>query len=186
MDSKLKILVLVENNFNDIELTSTLSVLKAADVVEQITYFSPEIYQAQGQFGITQLNDVEQMVVFDQYDAIFIPGGRGAQTLRKDKISLQIVKYFYNSNKYVFAICDAPNVLMEAKILKSECTYSSYPSEWSLSTRGANRSNEMTSVDGKLITGKNAFAAPLLGLRIIKELYGEELEQATYLRINGD
>ncbi|MHA3786359.1 DJ-1/PfpI family protein [Mycoplasma sp. Z244C] len=183
---KLKLLVITEDKFNDIELTSTLSVLKAADVIETVTFYAPEIASATGQFGFAHIDDIKHEFNINDYNAIFIPGGRGCQTLRNNPTSLAVVKQFYEANKYIFAICDAPNVLMEAKILPPHIHYSSYPSEWSLPTRGANRSDEQTTCDGKIITGKNAFAAPELGLRIIHKLFSEELSLKTYIKINGD
>ncbi|MFV8469272.1 DJ-1/PfpI family protein [Mycoplasma sp. MV126] len=183
---KLKLLVIIEDKFNDVELTSTLSVLKAADVIESITYYAPEISSATGQFDLAHVDNIVHQYNLEDYNAIFIPGGKGCQTLRNNPTSLDIIKEFYQANKYLFAICDAPNVLMEAKILPPYIHYSSYPSQWSLPTRGSNRSDEMTSCDGKIITGKNAFAAPELGLRIIHELFSEELSLRTYIKINGD
>ncbi|MFV8459505.1 DJ-1/PfpI family protein [Mycoplasma sp. CR] len=182
---KLKLLVIVEDHFNDIELTSTLSVLKAANVIESITYYAPEITFASGQFNITHIDNIVNKYHLDDYNAIFIPGGRGCQTLRNNQKSLAVIKEFYNAQKFIFAICDAPNVLMEAKIIPDHITYSSYPSQWSLPTRGINRSQDKTSCDGNIITGKNALSAPDLGFRIISEIFGTLLAEETFAKING-
>ncbi|SJZ58066.1 DJ-1/PfpI family protein [Mycoplasmopsis verecunda] len=182
---KLKLLVVLENNFNDIELNSTLSVLLASGQVERYDYFIPKNNVATGQFGVVNIISHKKDINLNDYNAIFIPGGRGAQELRQDTETLNLIKSFYDADKYVFAICDAPNTLMEAKVVPNAVVYSSYPSQWSIPTRGLNRSKELTSVNRKYITGKNALAATDLGFRIIKELYGQDKMVELYNKING-
>ncbi|MEI6940467.1 hypothetical protein [Mycoplasmopsis bovis] len=44
----MKLLVLVHNHFNDMELVSVLSVLKRSEKVEEIAYFNPHYDKANG------------------------------------------------------------------------------------------------------------------------------------------
>nr|WP_307938658.1 DJ-1/PfpI family protein [Mycoplasmopsis bovis] len=83
----MKLLVLVHNHFNDMELVSVLSVLKRSEKVEEIAYFNPHYDKANGQHGIVDLNLVTKINVSD-YDAVFVPGGAGAKELREDSDSL--------------------------------------------------------------------------------------------------
>ncbi|MHA4842948.1 DJ-1/PfpI family protein [Flavitalea antarctica] len=53
-------------------------------------------------------------VVPDDYRAILIPGGRAPEYLRNDPRVISITKEFYNSGKYVFAICHGVQVLLTA------------------------------------------------------------------------
>ncbi|WP_027120446.1 DJ-1/PfpI family protein [Mycoplasmopsis lipofaciens] len=165
----MKILVLVHNNFNDIELTTTISCLQKTEKITKITYFNPKYKEAKGQYNIVELK-LENDFNINEYDAIFIPGGKGAKELRNDKNSLTIINQFVKQNKFVLAICDAPNVLFENSIIKNE-NYSSFPI-YNLKC-GLNRNNNMVSVDSKFITAKCAASAMEFGLEIVKIFFGE-------------
>ncbi|EIN14927.1 Hypothetical protein MAGb_5440 [Mycoplasmopsis agalactiae 14628] len=170
----MKLLVIVHNRFNDMELVSVLSVLKRSKQIEEITYFNPSYKSATGQHNIVTL-DLVNKIDESYYDAIFIPGGAGAKELREDKESLEIIKNFRKLNKYVFAICDAPNALYENGIITESEVYSSFPIENIDITCSKNRSDNLVSQSNKLFTGKAAAAGTELGLLIIKSLYGSQL-----------
>ncbi len=62
---------------------------------------------------------MESQISFDDadpadYHAVLIPGGRAPEYLRNDARVISIVKEFYNSGKYVFAICHGVQVLLTA------------------------------------------------------------------------
>ncbi|WP_406617232.1 DJ-1/PfpI family protein [Mycoplasmopsis adleri] len=168
----MKLLVLVHENFNDMELTTVLSVLNKSKEFETVVYFNPNLKIATGQHGVVTLNLVND-VNYDDFDAIFIPGGQGAKLLRNDPTSIEIIKRFKEKNKYIFAICDAPNVLYENGIIDNQIVYSSYPIPNIEHSSGALRSKAFACVQGKMFTGKCPAAALTLGLAIIKILFGE-------------
>jgi protease I len=65
---------------------------------------------------------IESNVSFDEvdtddYHAVLIPGGRAPEFLRNDPKVIKIVKGFYNSNKYVFAICHGVQILVTAGLV---------------------------------------------------------------------
>src|ERR671920_709176 len=53
----------------------------------------------------------------DDYHSLVIPGGRAPEFLRNDPRVISIVKAFYNSNKYIFAICHGVQVLLTADLV---------------------------------------------------------------------
>jgi protease I len=62
---------------------------------------------------------VESDISFDDvdtsdYKAVLCPGGRAPEYLRNDPRVIRIVKEFYNSGKYVFAICHGVQILLTA------------------------------------------------------------------------
>ncbi len=62
---------------------------------------------------------MESQVSFDDadpanYHAVLIPGGRAPEYLRNDVRVINLVKEFYDSGKYVFAICHGVQVLLTA------------------------------------------------------------------------
>jgi protease I len=65
---------------------------------------------------------VESHISFDEVDtedyrAILFPGGRAPEYLRNDPRVISITKEFYNSGKYVFAICHGVQILVTAGLV---------------------------------------------------------------------
>lgn len=54
----------------------------------------------------------------DDYDGLYIAGGRSAEYIRLNKRVLEIVQHFFEKNKPVAAICHGIQVLTAAKVLK--------------------------------------------------------------------
>ena len=62
----------------------------------------------------------------DSYDALVLPGGRGPEYLRTNPAVVSMVKYFFETNKPVAAICHAAQLLAGAGVLRNR-TCSAYP-----------------------------------------------------------
>ena len=65
---------------------------------------------------------VESQISFDDvdtadYHAVLFPGGRAPEYLRNDTRVISIAKEFYNSGKYVFAICHGVQILLTAGLV---------------------------------------------------------------------
>ncbi|MGL5436432.1 MAG: DJ-1/PfpI family protein [Lachnospiraceae bacterium] len=65
-----------------------------------------------------ELNASFQYLRLEQYDGLFITGGRAPEYLRLDERVLDIVRYFMNGNKPVAAICHGVQILTAAGVLK--------------------------------------------------------------------
>ncbi|MBZ4195523.1 DJ-1/PfpI family protein [Mycoplasma tauri] len=181
----MKLLVLVHNRFNDTELASVLSTFEKSGEFDEFTFYNPNYIKAQGQHGIINLS-LENDFDFKSFDAIFIPGGAGAKELRNDKISLELIKKFKNDNKYIFAICDAPNVLYENGIIDDNMPYSSFPIESIDSNSGKLRNEELATCHEKIFTGKSAASSITFALLIIKKLFGDYKYETLKKALFGD
>jgi protease I len=65
---------------------------------------------------------VESQISFGEVDtadyrAVLFPGGRAPEYLRNDPGVIRITKEFYNSGKYVFAICHGVQILVTAGLV---------------------------------------------------------------------
>ncbi|MFV9451727.1 DJ-1/PfpI family protein [Mycoplasma sp. 4463] len=178
----MKLLVIIEDKFNDIELNTTLSVLVASGKLESITYYSPNLKEASGQFNIVKITNIVNSVNLNEFDLMFVPGGRGCQTLRQNQQSLELINKFFNDlNKPLAAICDAPNVLAEFNIIKDQ-KYVSFFSEWSkpfwkdgkIINFNNWKQSPFTNIDRNLITASNATASLDFGFAILEYFYGED------------
>lgn len=187
----MKLLVILYSDFNDMELVTTLSVIEKAQQNVHFEYINPpsnkdgKSFTAVGQHGIVEklIYSDGGDVQIDEYDAVFIPGGKQAKILRQDLAGQELIKKFYDAKKYVFAICDAPNALKDSQIIQEQ-NYSSYPID--RLKAGVNRNDKLATVDGKLITGKSPYSAYWFGLTIVKTLFGEKIASQVDLALHGN
>ena len=54
----------------------------------------------------------------EEYDMLFLPGGKAPSKVRKEAAVLQIVRHFMEKNKPVAAICHGPQILIRAGVVK--------------------------------------------------------------------
>jgi len=103
---------------------------------------------------------VESEISFDDvntedYEAVLIPGGRAPEYLRNDATVIKIVKAFWESNKYIFAICHGVQILVTAGLVdqKKIACYEHVKFEVE-SCGGIYVANDEAVKDGKIVTGK--------------------------------
>ncbi|WP_036453026.1 DJ-1/PfpI family protein [Mycoplasma buteonis] len=182
----MKLLVIIEPKFNDVELTTVLSCLRKASPDLQIDYFHPEQREVSGQYDIVKVDNLVNEINLEEYHAVFVPGGQGAQTLRQNKVSLEIIQKANMLHKYIFAICDAPNVLREANILDDKTPFSAYPSDWAKDLQGKYYlSNYVIHSTKNIYTARCADASMKLGLKMVSVLLGKDAFKNAYCGMTG-
>lgn len=182
----MKLLVLTISLYQDIELINFIGVLNASGKLEKVDYWNPDgesIVYGSNQIG--QIKTKIDEVNVGNYDAIFIPGGKSCINLRTNSLALDLIKEFINLDKYIFAICDAPNALVDAKLLLDK-KYVSYPIE-NIDKVSTNlrQKDKKVFVDGKYITGDSPYATIDFALEVIEQIYGQEIKKETFKKING-
>lgn len=168
-----KLLVILLDKFQDIELTTFISLIKKANVFGQIEFFNPENKLVTGQFGVVQIEGQNHWKA-DDFDAIFIPGGFAAQLFRKCEKSTELVREFFLKNKFVFAICDAPNAIFELNLAKNY-KFSSYPNE--KNSKIELRQEALVTVDKNYISARNAASSAEFAFKVIENLDSKELAE---------
>ena len=103
---------------------------------------------------------VESQISFDEvapedYRAVLIPGGRAPEYLRNDPRVISITKEFYNSGKYVFAICHGVQILVTAGLVNKRkiACYEHVKFEVE-SCGGLYVTPDEAVKDGRIVTGK--------------------------------
>ena len=72
-----------------------------------------------GEHGaVVKIDKAVRDVSASDFDALFIPGGYSPDKLRIDPDAVRFAKDFMNTNKPVFAICHAAQLLITAQVLK--------------------------------------------------------------------
>ncbi|MBN4084109.1 MULTISPECIES: DJ-1/PfpI family protein [unclassified Mycoplasma] len=182
----MKLLVILEDNFNDLELVTPITIWSRSNKFEKIDYFNPVLKSANGQLNLAKIDNILNEVDFKDYDAIFIPGGKGAQVLRKNFKSHELINKFVKNQKLVWAICDAPNALKENDLIPENTKFTSFPSEWSKLFR-YNKDYEDTDVvvSNNFITGSSAMTAEKLAYKVLEEIFDKQTAIDTYKSIIG-
>ncbi len=170
----MKILALILEGYQDIELSGVIGTINSSGELKKITYFNPN--NKTNVFGSNKIGSIKTTSIYNvnDYDAIFIPGGKSAIELRTNTKALDVIKDFIVNDKFIISLCDAPNALCETKLIKDQ-KYTSYPILGIENSACKNRSaNAITMVDGKFITGRGPSASIELGLKVIKIMISKE------------
>lgn len=90
----------------------------------------------------------------EEYDLLYLPGGKAPATLRKDENVLSAVRNYAATGKPIAAICHGPQILAAAGVIKG-CRISAWPEvEEEVEKVGATYVRAETLVDGQFITGR--------------------------------
>jgi protease I len=169
-----KVAILVEDGFEQIELTSPKMALEEAGATTHI--ISPKRDKVKG-WKHTEWGDefpvdvaIEQANA-DDYDALLLPGGvMNPDKLRTNKRAIQFVRTFFEQGKPVAAICHGPWVLVEANVVKGRklTSYSSIQTD--LKNAGANWVDQDVVVDQGLVTSRNPDDLPAFNRKLVEEV----------------
>lgn len=181
----MKLLVLLIEKYQEIEVYGFLGALNRSKKIEKITYWNPDNKnEVVGSNQIGLIKTESGNINVNDYDAIFVPGGAACINLRTNKKAISLVKEFIDQDKWVFAICDGPNALYDNQ-LNINKEYASYPIENILEVASNKRSKNYIVVDGKYITGKCPSASIDLGIKAIELLFGKDLAIQAYQQLYG-
>lgn len=109
---------------------------------------------------------IESEISFDDVDtndymALLIPGGRAPEFLRNDQRVINIVKAFFESNKYLFAICHGVQILVTAGLVDKRKIACYEHVKFEVEACGGIYITPDEAVqDGKIITGKTWQSQP--------------------------
>lgn len=109
-----------------------------------------EAKQGLGLKETKKLSDVRA----DDYDLLFIPGGKAPEELKKNADALKLVQAFAGSNKPIAAICHGPQVLAAADVIGNR-RIAAWPEVLKeLVNAGATYVDQETVQDGLFITAR--------------------------------
>ena len=109
-------------------------------------------------------------VKVDDFDALLIPGGYSPDQLRIDEKAVQFAADFVRSDKPVFAICHAGQLLVTAQVLEGR-QFTGYTSIiQDIKNAGANFIDQEVVVDGNLVSSRNPGDIPSFIVETLKKL----------------
>jgi protease I len=171
----LKVAILVENGFEQVELTEPRKALEQAGAETQIV--SPKTERVRG-WNFTDWGDEFPVdVALDRtrpqdFDALLLPGGvMNPDALRMQPKAVEFVKAFFDAGKPVAVICHGPWTVIETGAARGR-RIASWPSlKTDLRNAGAEWVDEEAVVDGNLVSSRKPDDLPAFNRATI-ELFG--------------
>jgi protease I len=168
-----RIAAVVDNGFEQVELTEPKKALEAAGA--KVDIVSPQRESVKG-WQHTKWGDevhVDRQLDAaraDDYDALLLPGGvMNPDRLRANPQAVAFVKGFVDAHKPIAAICHGPWTLIEAGAVKGR-TMTSWPSLKSdLRNAGATWVDQECVVDRGLVTARKPDDIPAFNRKMIEE-----------------
>lgn len=115
----------------------------------------------------------------NSYHALVIPGGYSPDHLRTDAGVVKLVTAMANANKVIAAICHAPSLLIEARVVNGR-TLTSYPSiKTDLINAAVTWVDKEVVIDGNLITSRDPHDIPAFIRAIEHALEGKQSRKAS-------
>ena len=165
--------ILLGTGFEETEAITPLNLLRRAGVQVLTVGINKKTVYGAHNIGIEADILLDEMDL-TALDMIVLPGGLGGvASVRASQGAMDALKFAWENDKYVAAICAGPTVLADLHITDG-CKATCYPGcEKDMGT-ALMESDVACMRDGKVITGTSAGCAVPFGLALVAALKGEE------------
>jgi len=169
----MKIFLFLADGFEETEAVATIDILRRGGL-EVITVSVTGRNVVTGAHGIAVVADrLFDETEFSDGGMLVLPGGNpGTENLGKHDGLRALLLRYYNAGKRIAAICAAPSILGELKMLEGKHA-TVYPG-CEKSLQGATIIDAHAVKDGTIITAKGPGSVFDFGLAIVAELVGQE------------
>ena len=166
-----RVALLVEEGFEDRELTGPLDALRAAGAT--VTIIGPSAgAQFTGKRGeaIVTSDLAAGAARMKDFDALVIPGGHAPDKMRMRHAMVDLAREAMEANKPVAAICHGPQLLISSNSLKGR-TLTCWPSiAIDVKNAGGRYVDKPVVEDGNLITSRKPDDVPVFSDAIVRAL----------------
>ncbi|MCE5276833.1 MAG: type 1 glutamine amidotransferase [Planctomycetaceae bacterium] len=168
----MKVLILSADGVEDLELFYPLYRFKEQGF--DVDVAGPKAGPITGKHGYAidanlSFDDVDA----DNYDVLFLPGGKGPEIVRLSDKAVSVTRQMFEAGKCVAAICHGPQILASAGVLEGKRATCWAGVRDDIRAAGANYRDEEVVVDGNLITSRQPEDLPAF-CRTIFEMAGTE------------
>ena len=166
--------MLLGTGFEETEAVAPLDLLRRAGVQIQTVGVTGKVVYGSHKIGIEADITIDQMDL-TALEMIIRPGGLGGvASARASKEALEALRFAWENDKYVAAICAGPTVLADLGITDGK-NATCFPGCEEQMGSAVMAANAAAVTDGKLITGTSAGCAIPFGLALITALKGQEM-----------
>jgi len=157
-----RIAVIIDDMFEDSEYTEPAKAFKSAG--HKLTHIGLKkgtTVKGKTEGTQVQIDKAVKDISVEDFDALLIPGGYSPDHLRADEVAVKFVKSFFESNKPVFAICHAPQLLITAQVLKGRKVTGWKSIIQDIKNAGAKFLDQGVVEDGNLISSRHPGDLPM-------------------------
>ena len=166
--------MLLGTGFEETEAIAPLDLLRRAGVEVMTVGINGKTVYGGHNIGITADIELHQMDLTSM-DMIILPGGLGGvASIRGSQAAMDAIRFAYENNKFVAAICAGPTVLADLGITDGKQT-TCYPGCEEGMGNALCQSGEAVVQDGNIITGTSAGCAIKFGLALVHALKGKDI-----------
>ena len=161
------------DGFEEVEAIAPVDMLRRAGVEVKTVGVTGEIISSSHNIKVVPDIALSEVILDEKLEAVILPGGLPGATNLEESAEVQKAIDFANVNdKYICAICAAPQILGHKGLLKGKeaIAYPGFETE----LVGAKISDEYVVLDGNIITAKGAGVATEFGLKIVSALVDED------------
>jgi len=156
-----KIAAIITDLFEDSEYTEPVKAFQdnGHDVIN-IGLEAAKTVKGKTEGTKVEIEKAVSQISVQEFDALLIPGGFSPDKLRVDKNAVKFTTDFVKSDKPVFAICHAGQLLITAQVLKGR-RFTGYKSiEQDIKNAGAEFVDQQVVVDRNLVSSRNPADLP--------------------------
>jgi protease I len=168
-----RVALLVEDEFEDLELTGPLDALRGAGAtVVVVGPVAGAEYRGKRDGTLVKAELAAGAARVGDFDAVVIPGGHAPDKMRLRHAMVDLVRDAMEAGKPVAAICHAPSLLISANVLRGR-TLTCWPSiAIDVKNAGGLYVDKPVVEDGNLITSRKPDDVPVFSEAIIRALGG--------------
>lgn len=165
--------VLLGTGFEETEAVASIDLLRRAKIdVLTVGLNGKTVYGGHG-IGI-EADILPKEMDLSAMDMIVLPGGLGGvASIRASREAMDAIRYAYDNQKFVAAICAAPTILAQLGITEGRAAVCYPGCEGDMGSAGIAPSLPCVR-DGNVITGASAGCAVAFGLALIEALKGRQ------------
>jgi protease I len=165
-----KVVVLIENNYQDLEFWVPYYRLKEEGVeVTVVGSGSSRTYTSKYGYPVDADREAKEIDI-SKFDGVVIPGGYAPDLMRRYPEMVGIVREAHQKGKVIAAICHAGWMLVSAGILKGKKATGFFAIKDDLVNAGAHYVDEEVVRDGNLITSRKPDDLPAFCRETIEAL----------------
>lgn len=168
-----RLAVFFAEGYEEIEALTVVDICRRGKMTVDMVSVSGE-REVRGAHGITVSMDRKlEELDFSEYDMLLLPGGMpGTRNLEADGALMAQLDAFYETGRYIGAICAAPSILGHRGMLRGRkaCCYPSFEEQ----LEGAEVTRNPVEVSGNIVTSRGMGTAMELALTILEIFCGRE------------
>lgn len=164
-----KVIVLIESDFNEMELLYPYYRLQEDYEVHLVGSEKDKVYKSKVGLGMKSTHSSEEINP-QEYVGLLVPGGFSPDYMRRNPHTKQLVKAMYDAGKPIAAICHGPWLLASSLDLTGKKMTSFMSIQDDLRHAGAQWVDQEVVVDGKILTSRTPADLPAFMKAFLKEL----------------